>query len=72
MWQDLGTLRPRLWLLVALPITAMNVAVGPLVVTVPFLSLLLGAALSSPVPTPPQADTDPFGTWRARQDTAGG
>lgn len=46
LWRDLGTLHMRTWLLIASLIAAMNVAVGPLVVAVPYVALVIGAALA--------------------------
>lgn len=70
LWRNLGTLRLQLWLLVALLITTMNVAVGPLVVTVPFLSLVIGAALVDEAPrrSPTEPRISPAGR---RSRTAG-
>ncbi|MDO4243470.1 MAG: hypothetical protein Q4C85_06905 [Actinomyces sp.] len=42
---DLGTLRTRAWLLIAVLVTVMNVLVGPLTILPPFLAIVMAAAL---------------------------
>ncbi|VEG29660.1 hypothetical protein [Actinomyces howellii] len=66
---DLGTLRTRAWLLIAVLVTIMNVLVGPLTILPPFLAIVMATALED---EPRAAPTTPSPVRRSARPLPGG